>query len=697
MLYEQYKDDLQKLYTDPMYIKTLCSKINATEPKNAKVVYEQLRIVLQKKELKQAFAWATHHYGWVHYDLGEFKVALELFSEAHEQFLQTQIVEGQLSSITALVVCHGLMHNFVEASEFGLKGITLATETGNYERLQSIQSNLAVVYVEMGEFEQAKTLLEQMVDVVNLSTTENEISNLANLSECERQLGNFDESTRHIERALMLAKQYHHNILPAIYDHLGRVLTSLQKVEDAEKMFQLSVKIATERECTLYLNDALLHWAELDILCERYELALEKLDKVQQRFQAHAINGRSLKLYELYHQAYHGIHNYSAAYENLRTFHTFEKDILEKRNSTSIQILDFKYKKESNTAYKFLYKQMQNLYRVGQRITSALRKDDIIEIMTSEIPTFIKTDAVQICIYNSEKDEFEYPLVIEHGVRIHMDPSPLSDESFSAYCFRTQREILINDFYEEHDKYISNMASYFTRLKNEQVSEVNKYPESTIFVPIIVQGKVIGVMSTQSFEKHAYKPEDVINLKILSTYLGIALENARLYEQLERRASYDSLTGLLNRAEAFEAIGQLIHTQNPQHPIYVMMIDVDNYKLINDTYGHQKGDEVLQKIASTIHSSVRKCDVVGRYGGEEFIVVINAGEDMVFDIAERMRKNIEEFRFFNEEEQKIEVTASIGVAQYHINIQQAIRDADLALYEAKNTGKNKIIVYFYKE
>ena len=126
-----------------------------------------------------------------------------------------------------------------------------------------------------------------------------------------------------------------------------------------------------------------------------------------------------------------------------------------------------------------------------------------------------------------------------------------------------------------------------------------------------------------------------------------------------------------------------------------MMLDIDHFKNINDTYGHLIGDEVLKKTASTISSSVRHGDIVGRYGGEEFIILLPIiSQDKVLEIAENIRKTTKNI-IFKENKKTFSVTISIGISKYikDMDIDTLIGNADSALYQAKNSGRDNIILH----
>jgi diguanylate cyclase (GGDEF)-like protein len=166
-------------------------------------------------------------------------------------------------------------------------------------------------------------------------------------------------------------------------------------------------------------------------------------------------------------------------------------------------------------------------------------------------------------------------------------------------------------------------------------------------------------------------------------------------EQLRVQATFDSLTGLFNRMAVLEALDREVSRSNREKkPLAVIMADLDHFKEINDTYGHQTGDEVLVETARRMLGSLRAYDCVGRYGGEEFLVVA-PGSDLsgAAELAERLRHSISS-RPVCVGDIQIPVTLSLGMAISKLNLNQAdqlLRQADEALYTAKRAGRNRVV------
>jgi diguanylate cyclase (GGDEF)-like protein len=187
------------------------------------------------------------------------------------------------------------------------------------------------------------------------------------------------------------------------------------------------------------------------------------------------------------------------------------------------------------------------------------------------------------------------------------------------------------------------------------------------------------------------KPFDPAELR---ARVRVALRTAYLMDLLARKAMIDGLTGLWNRSYLDARLSaEVAHAKRTGRPVSCIMLDVDRFKLLNDRFGHPFGDEVLRMIAMTLNSNCRTEDIVCRYGGEEFAVLLpNTPANAAVDLAERLRQAIEkETLHFKAHE--IKVTASFGVAELnHSDPRSVIEAADAALYVAKHSGRNRVSI-----
>lgn len=182
-----------------------------------------------------------------------------------------------------------------------------------------------------------------------------------------------------------------------------------------------------------------------------------------------------------------------------------------------------------------------------------------------------------------------------------------------------------------------------------------------------------------------FKPRELL------ARVKIQIDFRNMVRKLEYMASYDTMTGIYNRRKFFEQ-GQILFSTYPRD-LYAIVIDIDNFKTVNDTYGHPVGDIVIRKIARTISTSLPKNTVLGRLGGEEFAVILKgASIEEARDLAETLRKTISKLKIHHDSGCLEHITISNGVSKICPNdtLDTLLNRADEALYEAKKTGRNKV-------
>jgi len=225
----------------------------------------------------------------------------------------------------------------------------------------------------------------------------------------------------------------------------------------------------------------------------------------------------------------------------------------------------------------------------------------------------------------------------------------------------------------------------------------DSYIHGWIGLPLRVHEQKIGFLTIDSCVVGAYQAAHADLAQAFADEVAIAIENARLFEQVQFFAITDPLTGLYNRRYFFEAARrEFERARRYSSPLSVILIDLDLFKRVNDTYGHLAGDRVLVTIAQRCRAALREVDVLARYGGEEFIFLLPQTDlDGSYLLAERLRTDIMEHPI-DWGSQHIEVSASLGIAQldpFCDDVLSLIHHADLALYETKHTGRGRITVW----
>lgn len=219
-------------------------------------------------------------------------------------------------------------------------------------------------------------------------------------------------------------------------------------------------------------------------------------------------------------------------------------------------------------------------------------------------------------------------------------------------------------------------------------------PRSVIAYPLHIRLVPIGVIVLASTEPAV--PEELQLIKQLLPNLAVALNNALSHERLQRVAAIDPLTGLYNRRFGLERLSQdFSRSVRSKEPLGAVLFDIDHFKAVNDTYGHEAGDEVLKSVADAVKAVLREGDTLMRYGGEEFLAILpGAGEADVGQLGERIRRVVESTTVMFGQ-QRISVTTSLGAVSFpSVNVtdmDDLIRQADTAMYEAKNAGRNRLV------
>jgi diguanylate cyclase (GGDEF)-like protein len=230
-----------------------------------------------------------------------------------------------------------------------------------------------------------------------------------------------------------------------------------------------------------------------------------------------------------------------------------------------------------------------------------------------------------------------------------------------------------------------------------QNSPVIKILGSTelLLIPLKAKDRVNGIIVADNFiTNDPITKDDVHMLTMLANQAGLAIENSQLFELTVERAHSDSLTNLWNHGY-FQLLlqSELEKAKATKTPLTLIMIDIDDFKIYNDSLGHQAGDKILKTLAGLLRNQSRKMDQVCRYGGEEFTVILpHTDKKEAFLIAERIRMDIQKYPFLNEEIfPNQQLTVSLGIAtfpEHGLLAADLITTSDKSLYQAKNKGKN---------
>ncbi|MEQ8223976.1 MAG: sensor domain-containing diguanylate cyclase, partial [Candidatus Eremiobacterota bacterium] len=218
-----------------------------------------------------------------------------------------------------------------------------------------------------------------------------------------------------------------------------------------------------------------------------------------------------------------------------------------------------------------------------------------------------------------------------------------------------------------------------------------RYERSEMAVPLTSKDECIGVIYVGQQKANAFSHDDLNLLSTLANQTSIAVTNAKLYEKTHNMATTDGLTGLYTHRYFQEKLEEEVQkAQRYQTHMAMLMVDTDHFKQYNDTYGHPDGDMLLKEICKLLKSYVRDTDIVCRYGGDEFtLILVEADKKTAINTAERIRQAIQ----LRLNQRDVKITASIGVASYPedaTNKTALMAQADASVYKAKHGGRNRV-------
>lgn len=343
--------------------------------------------------------------------------------------------------------------------------------------------------------------------------------------------------------------------------------------------------------------------------------------------------------------------------------------------------LNFFYKSKMNNTY------LNKVNALAQALTEKKKRSEVIETYLGSLAKIFPVDALSYFTV-SPTEEFHRVVVYQDkiGIKTMREEFLLSDQSILKQAVSTE-QILFYSRSSDWKKYCINDITYSA--------------ESAMVLPVFYNDNVTELILLSHRTKNRYNDMLISLIKILHQYFAVALDNAAQYEQLEVDGETDFLTGLPNLKSFSKKLEESV---NADHEfISLIVLDLDRFKRINDTYGHQAGNEVLKQLSQLLKSSVQDDNIVARYGGEEFVLLLPGySKQKAGELAESIRKQIEHqactitHSIQKKETITVFVTASLGVATYPEDAREAdelITTADKAMYiGSKQKGRNRVTI-----
>jgi diguanylate cyclase (GGDEF)-like protein len=322
----------------------------------------------------------------------------------------------------------------------------------------------------------------------------------------------------------------------------------------------------------------------------------------------------------------------------------------------------------------------ETLRKAGAAVTATLETDETVTLILEQLKQVVPYDTASVQLLNGNELEIiggsgfvDLSAVI--GIRF-----AVPGDNPNTRVIETGKPYLLAEISDEYNE--------FTKPPHDHI-------HSWLGVPLIFQKRVIGLLSIDSATPNQFTQENIILAAAFADQVSIALENSRIYEMAQNQAITDPLTGVYNRRGLFQ-IGEfeLLRAKHASRPFSALILDIDHFKRVNDHYGHATGDQTLRGLTERCRTASRAVDLIGRYGGEEFVILLpETNLESARIVAERLRQSITKDPFTTDSG-PLRITISIGVAEA-INsdtLNTLIERADSALFDAKRAGRNCVVV-----
>jgi len=312
-------------------------------------------------------------------------------------------------------------------------------------------------------------------------------------------------------------------------------------------------------------------------------------------------------------------------------------------------------------------------------ITSELEIKKLLQTILKRSVKLLNADGGEICIFDKVENALQVVSIVNMNQK-YLNTEIYLGEGAAGLAASKRQPIILEDY--------SNWESKIKAFEDAKI-------RSVMVTPLMVGDRLLGTLGIfhYSVDKQ-FSEADLHLLTLFAQHASIALDNAILFEKIHELARIDELTGLLNRRSFIErAEYELNRAKRLNHPLSMAMIDLDDFKQVNDRFSHQVGDRVLYEISELLSSNLRNIDIISRYGGDEFIVLMpETSLENAKIVLQRLNMNLAEHQYISGEK-SFNKTASIGLVSFsnELNsLEKMISAADKSMYQAKNTGKSQL-------
>ena len=329
--------------------------------------------------------------------------------------------------------------------------------------------------------------------------------------------------------------------------------------------------------------------------------------------------------------------------------------------------------------------ELQALNEIGRALTSTLDLTEVLRLVMGRAQDLVKATRFSLLLVDETTRELRFEVATGPGSEKIASLRLPVGEGVAGWVAREGQPVLVQDaprdprFAPRYDALSGNVSG------------------SLIAVPLVSRGRTLGVIEVVSGKgERELTPEDLLTVQALADHAAIAIENAQAFERIRELTVVDEHTGLFNARHLKRVLeAEVTRSERYGRPFSLVFIDLDHFKLVNDSHGHQAGSATLREVGEVLRGGLRETDIPTRYGGDEYVILLpEADREQAMGVAERLRAAVAAHTFLVDRGLSVRLTASLGVATWPIDGRRAeelLERADGAMYHVKASSRDAVV------
>ncbi|HEY5672177.1 MAG TPA: sensor domain-containing diguanylate cyclase [Malonomonas sp.] len=328
--------------------------------------------------------------------------------------------------------------------------------------------------------------------------------------------------------------------------------------------------------------------------------------------------------------------------------------------------------------------ELETLVEIGKALTSHLTLEDVYQVVMEKVGNLLRPQAWSLLTVDEQSAELCFEIVVSPAGETLRGTRLPPGQGVAGWVAEHATALLIPDVSKE------------PRFASSMEKNIGFVISSIVCVPLVAGNRIVGVIQLlNGLGQSEFTAQDQRILSAIADFTAIAIENSRLHQRVRDLTITDDLTGLYN-SRHFQSLCDYEMERATRYgsELSMVFIDLDHFKLVNDTYGHLTGSRLLKEVGQLFQQTIRKIDHAARYGGDEFVFLLpSTGKKGALGMAQNVLRLLQAGEFYSDCGRRIQVTASIGVATYPTNaycLQELIKLSDEVMYEVKRSTRNAV-------